>query len=141
MLQQNRIAGFFMENTSNFEKFKLITGVRWDVHQEFGGFMTNTDLRFSAGTGWRVASVYAENPSLLASSREVIFEEELQPEQSANFGFNIVHKQFWTDWVGTFTADYYHTNFSNQIFPVCLQYLSSRREHEIFGAIRVQISV
>jgi len=128
MLQQNRVPGFFMENVSRFEKFKLITGVRWDVHQEFGGFMTsrfgvnynvadNTELRFSAGTGWRVASVYAENPSLLASSREVIFEEALQPEQSANFGFNIVHKEFWTDWVGTFTADYYHTNFSNQIFP------------------------
>jgi len=126
--QRNRIPGFFIENISNFEKFKLISGVRWDVHQKFGGFMTsrfgvnynvadNTELRFSAGTGWRVASVYAENPSLLASSREVIFEEELRPEESANFGFNVVHKEFWKDWVGTFTADFYHTNFSNQIFP------------------------
>jgi len=128
MLQQNRIPGFFVENISNFEKFKLITGMRWDVHQEFGGFMTsrfglnyniaeNTELRFAAGTGWRTASVYAENPSLLASSREVIFEEELRPEQSANLGVNIVHKEFWTNLVATFTADYYYTQFSNQIFP------------------------
>ncbi len=126
--QQNYIPGVFAENTLTFDKLDVITGVRLDIHQEHGTFLTpralvryqltdNTNIRASFGTGWRTALVFAEHPNLLVSSREVIFTETLEPEQTINFGTNITHKQFWDNLVMTITADVYHTRFSNQIFP------------------------
>ncbi len=128
LIQNHRIPGLFAENTLSFEKVVLITGFRWDQHQQFGSFFTpralvrykafdNTDIRVSAGTGWRTAHVFAENPNVLASSRVPVFSSQLEPEQSTNIGANVTHKEFWDRLALTVTADAYHTRFKNQIFP------------------------
>ena len=56
---------------------------------------------------------------MLVSSRDIVFAEQLQPEKAVNFGVNLTQK-FETknnNLSGYFSADYYRTDFQNQIFP------------------------
>ncbi len=126
------IPGLFAENTMLFFKNKLswILGVRADHHNQFGLNFTprtllkfdlapNTIVRASIGTGWRTVNLFSENIGLLVSSRNIIFAEQLQPEKALNWGINIMQK-FETNsenLSGYFSADYYRTEFQNQIFP------------------------
>ena len=75
----------------------MITGLRVDFHNLYGTLFTprfhfrykineSTTLRISAGKGYKSANVIAENISLLASSRELIFEETLDIEEAWNYG-------------------------------------------------------
>lgn len=128
-LKNETIAGVFVENVFNWkERTTLITGIRLDQHDTFGYFSTprvllkyvlneNTTARISGGTGYRTANVFSENVNLLASSRDVIFTEELKPETSINWGANFVHTKYWEKVNATFALDFYRTQFSNQIFP------------------------
>lgn len=127
--QTDRIGGLFAENVWNWgDKLSLITGVRADHHQFFGWQITprgllkykpaeRTTLRLSAGTGWRVVNLLAENINLLASSRDIILEEQLRPEQAVNFGLNLVHKYQTEQVSGSLSVDFYRTSFRNQVFP------------------------
>ncbi|MFT4565771.1 MAG: outer membrane receptor for ferrienterochelin and colicins, partial [Saprospiraceae bacterium] len=124
------IPGAFAENTMNFfnDKLTWIAGLRVDRHNIHGTFVTprtllrynispQTVLRTNIGTGWRTANVFSENINLLVSSRDVIFEEELQPEEAVNYGLNLTQKFNARNVSGYISADYYKTNFQNQIFP------------------------
>jgi len=126
--RRESIPGIFAENILYFSHITLITGIRLDHHNQFGWFATprallkydfsdRTNLRLSAGTGYRTANVFPENVNLLASSRNIIFAEALQPERAINLGINLVHQIYWDNASVTFGADFYHTQFSNQIFP------------------------
>jgi outer membrane receptor for ferrienterochelin and colicins len=126
------IPGLFAENTLRFFQNKLtwIAGVRGDNHNQFGFHFTprtllkydiapKTIVRANLGTGWRTVNLFSENIGLLVSSRDIIFSEQLQPEKAVNFGFNLTQK-FETknnNLSGYFSADYYRTEFQNQIFP------------------------
>lgn len=126
------IPGLFAENTVRFFQNKLtwIAGVRGDNHNQFGFHFTprtllkyditpKTIVRANLGTGWRTVNLFSENIGLLVSSRDIIFSEQLQPEKAVNFGFNLTQK-FETknnNLSGYFSADYYRTEFQNQIFP------------------------
>jgi outer membrane receptor for ferrienterochelin and colicins len=126
------IAGLFAENTMRFFKNKLtwIAGVRGDHHNQFGFKVTprtlvkydirpKTIIRANIGTGWRTVNLFSENIGLLVSSRDIVFAEQLQPEQALNFGINLTQKFETPNNVitGYFSADYYRTDFQNQIFP------------------------
>lgn len=126
------IPGVFVENTWRFfdEKLSWITGIRADLHNQFGAFVTprtllkydltpNTVIRANLGTGWRTVNLFSEHIGLLISSRNLVFKEQLQPEQALNTGFNITQKYELVDrrLTGYFSADYYRTSFSNQVFP------------------------
>ncbi|MBL7942402.1 MAG: TonB-dependent receptor plug domain-containing protein [Flavobacteriales bacterium] len=106
----------------------LITGVRGDVHNRWGAALTprfmlrylpfvNTDIRISAGTGWRTVNLFSENVNLLSTGRELIFRENIQPEKALNTGISITQKFSISTSEFTVTADFYHTSFSNQFFP------------------------
>lgn len=126
------IPGFFIEHNASFldNRVTWIAGIRADRHNEFGTFITPRTLlkvdiaprsifRASYGLGWRTVQLFSENINLLASSRDVIFEENLKPEQAINFGVNYTQK-FDTgndDVSGYLSADYYRTSFTNQVFP------------------------
>jgi outer membrane receptor for ferrienterochelin and colicins len=126
------IPGLFAENTMRFFKNKLtwIAGVRGDHHNQFGFQVTprtllkydiapKTIVRANVGTGWRTVNLFSENIGLLVSSRDIVFAEQLQPEKALNFGVNLTQK-FETknnNLSGYFSADYYRTDFQNQIFP------------------------
>lgn len=124
------ITGLFAENVLSLfnEKFTWISGVRADKHNDFGWQFTprtllkydptlKLTLRANIGLGWRTVNFFSENIGLLASSRNVIFTEKLQPEKALNTGINITQKFDATNISGYISTDFYHTNFSNQIFP------------------------
>jgi outer membrane receptor for ferrienterochelin and colicins len=126
------IPGLFAENTMRFfdDKLTWIAGVRGDYHNQFGFQFTprtllkydlapKTIVRANIGTGWRTVNLFSENIGLLVSSRDIVFAEQLQPEKALNYGINLTQKFETPDnnLSGYFSADYYRTDFQNQIFP------------------------
>ena len=61
--------------------------------------------------------MFSENINLLVSSRDIIFTEQLNPEKAINTGINLLQRFEGKTFTGYFSADFYHTNFQNQIFP------------------------
>ncbi len=124
------IPGLFAENTMRFfdEKITWIVGIRSDHHNQFGFSVTprtlikydiapKTIIRASIGKGWRTVNLFSENIGLLVSSRDIIFAEQLKPEEALNYGLNLTQKFESDNISGFFSADYYRTVFQNQIFP------------------------
>ena len=126
------ITGLFAENTMRFlnDKLTWIVGIRGDHHNQFGikvtprtllkyDLLPNTIVRVNIGTGWRTVNLFSENIGLLVSSRDIIFNESLEPEEALNYGVNLTQKFETKDQnlSGYFSADYYRTDFQNQIFP------------------------
>ena len=123
------VPGVFGQYTysSHDEDFTLILGLRADQNSLFGTFITprthlkwniaeNTVLRGSIGRGFRAANVFAENVGILASSRNLVFEEEFKAESAWNYGVNITQSiPLEENRSITFTADYYRTNFENRV--------------------------
>ena len=131
-VKKETIPGIFAENTMNFLDGKLtwIAGVRADNHNKFGTIFTprtlvkynatdNTTLRANIGTGWRTTNLFSENINLLVSSRDIIFAESMRPEKAMNYGFSLTQNFNTEDEniIGHFMADFYRTEFQNQIFP------------------------
>ncbi len=129
-VQRQRIPGVFAENAFHWmdDKIVWIAGARLDHHQEFGWFFTPRTLlkysinaantvRASIGTGWRQVNLFSENVNLLASSRDVIFQERIDPEQGFNWGINYTYKFTIGSTSGSLSGDFYQTRFSNQFFP------------------------
>jgi outer membrane receptor for ferrienterochelin and colicins len=124
----DKIPGIFAENIFSKGKNSLILGLRADKHPEHPWAWTpramfrhdldsRTILRASLGRGWRMVNLFPENINLLAGSREIKFEEMLNPERAWNMGINMVHNIEWGALRGYFTTDFYHTRFQNQFFP------------------------
>jgi outer membrane receptor for ferrienterochelin and colicin len=124
------IPGLFAENTfvSADGKLTWILGIRADHHNQFGLEVTprtllkldlakNLIIRGSAGKGWRTANIFSENIGMLASSRDIIFEESLNPEKAINLGLNATWKFQQKNLEGYASLDFYRTGFQNQIFP------------------------
>lgn len=129
-LKRELIPGIFAENIWNWRGgiFQFITGLRADYHNQFGPQVTpramlkyeiteDATLRFSSGTGWRTVNMFAENIGLLSSSRDIVFQETLNPEKSLNMGINYVQNIRKGKWQGYVTTDFYQTRFQNQFFP------------------------
>jgi outer membrane receptor for ferrienterochelin and colicin len=127
-LRQERTPGLFAENVFNFEQFSIIAGARVDHHRQFGWqFVPRVTLRYNAGDatviranvgrGLRSVNLFAENISLLISSRDIQFAESLDLEKAWNTGVNLTHTTTGETLVATFSVDLYHTRFQNQIFP------------------------
>jgi len=98
------IPGIFVQDEWAYNtKSKLLAGYRFDYHQKHGGIHSpriaykyapnnaNT-LRASFGTGFRVVNLFTEDHAALTGAREVIIQEELNPEQSYNGNLNYVWK-------------------------------------------------
>lgn len=129
-LKEEQIAGLFAENTLRLFDSKLtwVAGMRVDKHNQFGmqysprtllkyDITEQSILRANIGTGWRTVNLFSEHIGLLISSRDILFSEQLRPEKATNLGVNFTQK-FNSDQInGFFSADFYHTDFQNQIFP------------------------
>jgi outer membrane receptor for ferrienterochelin and colicins len=126
------IPGIFAENTLRMfnDRLTWIAGIRADQHNQFGMYVTPRTLikydatprlilRANIGTGWRTVNLFSENIGLLVSSRNILFTEALQPERALNMGINLTHKFESKDKniTGYISADFYRTNFHNQVFP------------------------
>lgn len=129
-LRKENTAGIFAENTLKLfnDKLTWIAGLRADNHNQFGSIVTPRTLlkydvtpkaivRVNIGTGWRTVNLFSENINLLVSSRDIVSTEQLEPEIALNTGVNFTQKFDAENVTGFFSADYYRTDFQNQIFP------------------------
>ncbi|ALW86501.1 hypothetical protein AUC43_16255 [Hymenobacter sedentarius] len=130
------VPGAFAEYTyQNSRNLTVVAGLRTDRHNLYGWQVTprlnlkydaakNTVLRLAAGRGFRVANPIADNAAMLASARQFLISDNLRPERAWNIGgsatqyFTVLGRQ------ATFVADYYHTEFDNQV--VADMYTSAR---------------
>ncbi len=127
MIRKESVPGAFVEYTYNrLDKFVAVAGGRVDFHNLYGTQWTprlhlkysitdQTTLRASAGRGFRVANPFAENYGNLVSSRRVMFTENIRPEVSWNYGASLTQEFKWGEMSGSFIADYYRTDFENQL--------------------------
>ncbi|MBX3242606.1 MAG: TonB-dependent receptor [Chitinophagaceae bacterium] len=127
------VPGAFFEYTYTYpEKFTAIAGVRVDKHNLYGmvttprihlkyDFAPQTNLRFSAGSGFRVANILAENAGVFVSNRqlEILHPTNqhgfgLNPEKAWNYGLNFIHNFRLNDRKGSLALDLYRTTFTSQ---------------------------
>jgi len=121
------MSGLFSEYSYKWgESFNLTAGIRADYYNnsEEINYLPRLNMkynptekmaiRFSAGKAFRVANVFVENASFLASNREISV-GNLNPEIAWNYGANITYCFYLFGREGTINADAYHTDFENQI--------------------------
>lgn len=122
------IPGVFAQSEFTFGDLKLLGGIRFDHHSKHRLVTAPrlsvkyhpselTTLRLSSGTGFRIVNVFTEDHAALTGSREVIFTEDLEPEQSRSITAGIEHIiPFKADPL-TLSLDGFYTHFSNKIIP------------------------
>ncbi len=136
---QDVSAGIFAQYTFILpDIITIIAGVRADYNNNFDVFFTprfhlkftpdeKTTLRLCAGQGRRTAMIFAENNSLLTSSREWIFNDTFAQEKGWNCGvsatryFDIFGRELML------SAEYYRTQFQRQMianFDISPRFLS-----------------
>jgi outer membrane receptor for ferrienterochelin and colicins len=125
------LPGVFIQNQINFNaNNKLLLGLRYDQNSIHGNILTprlnykvnngdkSTTLRFSAGTGYRVAQVFTEDHAALTGAREVVFLVDLDPEKSWNTNLNYIQKFYLEQGlIIELDLSLFKTHFSNKIIP------------------------
>ena len=131
--RSDRSLGSFLEYSyDNLENFTLVAGVRLDIHNRLGTFVTprlhlrylpqvNTIIRFSLGSGRKAANIFAENQTLFGTNRQINILKNggsiygLNPEKAWNYGASIRQIFNLLGSGGDITLDYYITNFTDQV--------------------------
>ena len=122
------MSGFFSEYTfKSGDVFNITTGIRADYYNNTKKFNyvprlnmkynpnEKTAVRLSAGRAFRIANVFAENASFLASGRTIDVVEKLNPEIAWNYGANFTYCFYLNGREGTINLDAYRTDFENQV--------------------------
>lgn len=120
------VPGVFAEYTYTGLRLSAVVGARIDHHNQYGiqtasrvhlkYILTEyTDLRVTAGKGWRVPNYMIDNISLMATSRNWVIPDTIVPEVSWNIGGSIIHEMKWFKRKSTIAVDYYYTFFENQL--------------------------
>ena len=129
---ENSYGAFFEYAYDNLDKLTLTAGLRADVHNRFGFFVTprlhlrytpwaKSALRFSVGRGIKSANIFAENQNVFSSSRQLIIRNNggriygLDPEIAWNFGVSFLQSFNLFGQKGDITFDFYRTDFKNQV--------------------------
>ncbi|MCU0401650.1 MAG: TonB-dependent receptor [Algoriphagus sp.] len=125
------LPGLFFQNELKLSATQsLLGGIRYDYNTVHGSIwsprlnykISSADKsliwRTSVGNGFRVANVFTEDHAALTGARQVVFEEELNPERSWNVNTNLV-KKIYSDRGNYFGLEgsVFYTRFSNQIIP------------------------
>ena len=130
--KENSIGAFFEYTYDNGDNLSIVAGIRGDVHNTLGTFVTprlhlrynpweGSVFRASVGKGTRSASIFAENQHFFASSRVFNIEGSggkiygLDPEEAWNYGASFLQKFKLFSKHGDVSLDYYATRFTNQI--------------------------
>lgn len=127
--KEELIAGAFAEYTFNDKKYwTVIAGIRCDYNTFFNQTIItprlhakyspwkNSAFRISAGRGLHSTNILPENISLLASSRTLIFDEDLKIEDAWNYGISYIHKFYFEDERDiSFSIDFHRTDFTNRV--------------------------
>ena len=127
--------GAFMEWNVKRERWDMVLGLRSDIHDTFGVFVSPrlnarwsmTDamtLKLAAGRGWRTSVPFAEFAGVWASNRAWAFPDAdaadgfrgLDPEESWNVGLNFLSKFTLGYRDASFSLDGYRVTFANRVF-------------------------
>lgn len=121
------VPGSFVEfNYQDNEKIAFVFGVRADLHNQHGvwispkmnfkyTFARDFTLKLAGGRGYRTPNVFSENMSSFVSSRNFEIQEDLGFESAWNVGGGLTKKLLVGFHEMILTADFYHTNFTDQI--------------------------
>ena len=108
------------------EQFTLMGGLRWDHSNIYGSFVTPrvhlkyspsdiVTLRGSIGKGYRTNHVMAEYNYLLASSRQMIIDDDLDQEEAWNYGVSAALSIPIGERKLELSTEYYYTTFLHQM--------------------------
>ena len=128
------LGSFFEYSYDNLENFTLVAGVRLDIHNRLGTFVTprlhlrylpqeTTIIRHSLGNGRKAANIFAENQTLFGTNRVISIVENggsiygLNPE-------NISKDQFYggpfflivRDWTQEWSIFHLKFGFSTRFY-------------------------
>lgn len=132
------VPGIYFQYTGKFwDEFTVMAGIRYDHNNIYGGFWTPrlhlmyvpdelTTIKLSGGKGYRTSNILAENSYMFASARSVYVNNKLladEPgelsrldmEEAWNFGVSVNRKFIVFDRVFNINADYFRTDFVNQV--------------------------
>lgn len=123
------LPGLFLQDEITLHaNHKLLLGARYDYNSIHGSILTpranykwnstdkNNVLRLSFGNGYRVANIFTEDHYALSGAREVVFDNELDPETSWNGNVNFVKKvPLNNGGIIGFDATVFYTYFNNKI--------------------------
>lgn len=121
------IGGAYAQYTFNYdERFVFMAGFRGDYSDLYGLFFTPRahvkwalsdllKLRFSAGKGYRTPRPMLDNHTLMASSRDIIVDDDLKQEEAWNFGTTASFDIDIFEKCLIINLEYYYTNFQNQV--------------------------
>ena len=128
MNHSERVGGVFAEYVfSDDHHWTVIGGFRADYNSYYQRmlytprlhvrFRTDNELalRLSAGKGYRSPNVLAENSTILASSRQIVFVNAPKMEEAWNFGINLSKHFDVGEKEIQLLVDAYRTDFLNQI--------------------------
>lgn len=125
--EKETVPGAYVQYTYNWkDKIILMGGIRADHSDIYGTFVTPrahikyapddwVNLRVSVGKGYRTNHALAENNYLLASSRKVKIDNDLDQEEAWNYGFS---SSFYIPVFGktlNVNTEYYYTDFRRQM--------------------------
>lgn len=128
----NAMGAYFEYSFTDLDKFSIVTGLRFDIHNRLHGFFSprlhlryaiweKAAIRASIGRGKRSANIVAENQKLFNSSRQIRIEDSngstygLQPEIAWNYGLSFTQKLYLNKQLMVFSVDFYRTQFENQV--------------------------
>jgi outer membrane receptor for ferrienterochelin and colicins len=127
--ERTLLPGVFVQDEWEFSHHNtLLAGLRMDWHPEHGAVWSpriayhrhlgeRQNLRLSAGSGFRVVSLFTEDHASLSGAREVVIAEALNPERSwsgnLNYNLSVPAPSFFLN----VDATAFYTWFGNRIVP------------------------
>lgn len=120
------VPGIFSEYTFTGSRSIVVVGARADYHNLYDWQFTpranykfdlteHMDIRLTAGRGFRVSNYVTDNLSLMATNLPWYVDNDIAPEVSWNFGASWLYDFKLFKRKATWTADFYHTLFENQL--------------------------
>jgi len=121
------VPGVFAEYTLKpIENLTFMAGIRADSHNMFGTFVTprmhlrykmneHITLRANAGKGYRTANIITENNYLLASHRQLQWQDKNMQEEAWNYGISLVQDYMLWGREMQINTEYFRTDFQSQL--------------------------
>ena len=126
----NLIPGLFVQDEwSATDELTVLSGLRLDRHEAHGNIISPrlnlkyawsewTTARLNLGSGFRQVHLFTEDHAALTGTREVVIQEDLQPERSYNATVNLNHVyQTKSTGTGELNLDGFYNYFTNKITP------------------------
>ncbi len=126
-ITNERSIGVFTEVTFKpTKKISAILGLREDYINTDSWFTTprlhlmyspteDIQIRGALSYGSRTPHLYAENPSLLITSRQIVLADELKREKSWNYGLSAQWANDKSKYEPSISAEWYYTDFKEQM--------------------------